>query len=129
MKYSLGISHFLEEGSSLYHSVVFLYFFALIAEEGFLISSCYSLEQRGPGWHAGDAGTRGPAAAQCWSLAMQPLRALLPGAMSATSHAWRPWLHGKPSPRTSGLAQVIVEDLGGGVQGWISLKIIINKYK
>ena len=30
--------------SSLFHSVVFLYFFALIAEEGFLISSCYSLE-------------------------------------------------------------------------------------
>ena len=29
---------------SLSHSVVFLYFFALIAEEGFLISSCYSLE-------------------------------------------------------------------------------------
>ena len=28
----------------LSHSVVFLYFFALIAEEGFLISSCYSLE-------------------------------------------------------------------------------------
>ena len=34
----------LEEISSLSHSVVFLYFFALIAEEGFLISSCYSLE-------------------------------------------------------------------------------------
>ena len=33
-----------EEISSLSHSVVFLYFFALIAEEGFLISSCYSLE-------------------------------------------------------------------------------------
>ena len=30
--------------SSLSHSVVFLYFFALIAEEGFLISPCYSLE-------------------------------------------------------------------------------------
>ena len=29
---------------SLSHSVVFLYFFALIAEEGFLISPCYSLE-------------------------------------------------------------------------------------
>ena len=29
---------------SLSHSVVFPYFFALIAEEGFLISSCYSLE-------------------------------------------------------------------------------------
>ena len=38
MKYSLGISNFLEEISSLSHSVVFLYFFALIAEEGFLIS-------------------------------------------------------------------------------------------
>ena len=44
MKYSLGISNFLEEISSLSHSVVFLYFFALIVEGGFLISSCYSLE-------------------------------------------------------------------------------------
>ena len=41
---SLGISNFLKEISSLSHSVVFLYFFALIAEEGFLISSWYSLE-------------------------------------------------------------------------------------
>ena len=39
MKCSLGISDFREEISSLSHSVVFLYFFALIAEEGFLISS------------------------------------------------------------------------------------------
>ena len=30
--------------SRLFHSVFFLYFFALITEEGFLISSCYSLE-------------------------------------------------------------------------------------
>ena len=44
MKCSLGISDFLEEISSLSDFVVFLYFFALIAEEGFLISSCYSLE-------------------------------------------------------------------------------------
>jgi len=44
MKCSLGISDFLEEISSLSHSVVFLYFFALIAEESFLISSYYSLE-------------------------------------------------------------------------------------
>ena len=44
MKYSLGISNFLEEISNLSHSVVFLYFFALITEEGFLISPCYSLE-------------------------------------------------------------------------------------
>ena len=40
---SLRISNFLEEISSLSHSV-FLYFFALIIEEGFLISPCYSLE-------------------------------------------------------------------------------------
>ena len=44
MKCSFGISDLLEEIPSLSHSVVFLYFFALISEEGFLISSCYSLE-------------------------------------------------------------------------------------
>ena len=44
MKYSLGISNFLEEISSLSYSIVFLNFFALIAEEGFLLSPCYSLE-------------------------------------------------------------------------------------
>ena len=44
MKCSLGISNFLEEISSLSESVAFLYFFALIAEEGFLSSPCYSLE-------------------------------------------------------------------------------------
>ena len=44
MKCSLGISNFLEEISSLSHSVVFLYFFALITEKSFLISPCYSLE-------------------------------------------------------------------------------------
>ena len=44
MKCSFGISDFLEEISSLSHSIVFLYFFALITEEGFLICPCYSLE-------------------------------------------------------------------------------------
>ena len=44
MKCSLGISNFLEEISSLSHSIIFLYFFALITEEGFLISPYYSLE-------------------------------------------------------------------------------------
>ena len=43
MKCSLSISNFLEEISSLFHSVVFFYFFALIAEEGF-ISPCCTLE-------------------------------------------------------------------------------------
>ena len=38
------LSNFLQEISSLSHSILLLYFFALIAEEGFLISSCYSLE-------------------------------------------------------------------------------------
>ena len=44
MKCSLGSSNFLEELPSLSHSVVFISFFALIAEEGFLISPCYSSE-------------------------------------------------------------------------------------
>ena len=44
MKCPLGISNFLEEISSLSHSDVFLYFLALISEEDFLISPCYSLE-------------------------------------------------------------------------------------
>src|SRR5574338_683502 len=44
MKCSRGISNFLEEISSLSLSLVFLYFFALITEEAFLISPCYSLE-------------------------------------------------------------------------------------
>ena len=38
------VSNFLEEISNLSHSIVSLYFFALITEEGFLISPCYSLE-------------------------------------------------------------------------------------
>ena len=38
MKCSLGISNFLEEISSLSHSIVFLYFFVLITEEGFLLA-------------------------------------------------------------------------------------------
>ena len=44
MKYSLDISHILEEISSLSHSIDFLCFFALITEEGFLMSPCCSLE-------------------------------------------------------------------------------------
>ena len=43
-KFSLGIFNFPEETSSLSHSIVFLYFFALITEEGFLMSPCNSSE-------------------------------------------------------------------------------------
>ena len=38
MKCSFGITNFLEEICSLSHSIIFLYFLALITEEGFLIS-------------------------------------------------------------------------------------------
>ena len=41
MKCSLGICNFLQEIFSLPHSIAFLYFFALITEEGFLIFPCY----------------------------------------------------------------------------------------
>jgi len=44
MKCSLGISNFLNVISSLSHSIVVLYFFALGTKEGFLIFPCYSLE-------------------------------------------------------------------------------------
>ena len=44
MKCSFGISNFFEEISSLCLSIVFLCSFALITEEGFIISPCYSLE-------------------------------------------------------------------------------------
>ena len=44
IKCSLDISNFLEEINSLSHSIVFLNFFVLFTEEGFLISPCYSLE-------------------------------------------------------------------------------------
>ena len=40
MKCSFGISNFLEEISSLSHFIDFLYFFALITEEGFRTSPC-----------------------------------------------------------------------------------------
>ena len=43
MKCSLGISNSLEEIASISHSIVFLYFFSLITDKGF-ISPCYSLE-------------------------------------------------------------------------------------
>ena len=43
MKYSLGISNFLEQISSVSHSIIFIYFFAVIAEEVFIFP-CFSLE-------------------------------------------------------------------------------------
>ena len=44
MRCSLGTSNYLEEISDLSHSIIFLCFFALITEEGFLLSLCCSLE-------------------------------------------------------------------------------------
>ena len=44
MKYFFGISNFLEEIASLSHSIALLCFFALMAEDSFLVSPCYFLE-------------------------------------------------------------------------------------
>ena len=44
MKCSLILSKFLEKICSLFHSIVCLYFFALIPEDGFLVSPHYCLE-------------------------------------------------------------------------------------
>ena len=44
MKYSLGISNLLEEIPSVSHSISFLYFFAVITEESFLLSPWDSFE-------------------------------------------------------------------------------------
>ena len=43
MKCSLGISNFLEEISSLFHSVLFLYFFAWSLRKAFFISPCNAM--------------------------------------------------------------------------------------
>ena len=48
MNISLGISNFLEEIASLSYSVVFLYFFALITEEAFLISLLFRIRPSFP---------------------------------------------------------------------------------
>ena len=47
MKCSFGISDFLEEISSLFHSVVFLYFFALITEGDLLLLMFGTLHSNG----------------------------------------------------------------------------------
>ena len=44
MKCSLCISNFLEEIFSLSYSIVFLYFFALITEEGWVVQICWHIE-------------------------------------------------------------------------------------
>ena len=45
MKCSLGVSNFLEEISSLSHSFVYLYFFALIPKKVFLSHQCKEIEE------------------------------------------------------------------------------------
>jgi len=47
MKYSLDISNFIDEISGLSPSVVFLYFFALISEEGFRGAKTIKIEKFG----------------------------------------------------------------------------------
>ena len=45
MKYFFAFSNFLEEISSLSHSVFLLYFFALSTEEGFVNNQCKEIEE------------------------------------------------------------------------------------
>ena len=86
-----GISNFLEEISSLSCSVVFLYLFAWIAEEGFLISSCYSLELC-----EGNEGFPPPPEKDLESPSSMRLEALVPSSDSSamtrspSPRAWRP---------------------------------------
>ena len=86
MECSLGISNFLEEISSLFHFVVFLYLFALITEEGFLISSFYSLElcigaqyATGDQWRNNSRKNKGmePKQKQDWELTMAKIMSSL----------------------------------------------------
>ena len=51
MKCSLGISNFREEISRVSHSIIFLYFFALIIEEGSLIFPCKDGLNKGQKWY------------------------------------------------------------------------------
>ena len=85
MKCSLGISIFLEEISSLSHSVVFLYFFALIAEEGFLKLTLITVMQL--------LGLRGP-----WKLQVYRDTACLCHTQTSTQG----WARGPPAVTTRG---------------------------
>ena len=94
MKCSLGISNFLGEISSLSHSFVSLYFFALIVEEGFLIS--------------------------LWRRKRQPTPVFLPG----ESHGLRslvgcsPWGH-KESDMTEWLSFFLLAILRNSAFKWV----------
>ena len=86
MKCSFGISNFLEEISSLSHSIVFLYFFALITEEGFLISPCYSLELHSDRYAAAKSLQSCPTL--CDPIDGSPPGAPVPGILQARTLEW-----------------------------------------
>ena len=87
MKCSFDISDFLEEMPSLSHSVVFLYFFALIAEEGFLISSCYFFLLKHQ-WAKGTRDSEVPRACQRWVAMNTPRSERETGRNCVTTGAW-----------------------------------------
>ena len=91
MKCSLGISNFLEEISSLAHSVPILYFFALITEEGFLISPWYSLElciQMGNAAAAAAAKSLQLCPTLCDPIDSSPPGSPIPGILQARTLEW-----------------------------------------
>ena len=95
MECSLGISNFLEEISSLSHSVVFLYFFALIAEEG-------GSRVKASACNAGERCTFDPWVRKVpWRRKQQPTPVFLPGKPHGQRSlvSYSPWGHSE-SDRT-----------------------------
>ena len=95
MKYSIGISNFLEEISSLSHSVVFLYFFAKqVTQDGWVM-----VERSGRMWSTGE-GNGKPPQYSCLENSMNSMRrqndrilkeelSRSVGAQYATGDQWR----------------------------------------
>ena len=91
MKCSLDISNFLEEISSVSHSIVFLYFFSLITEEAFLISPWYSLElciQMGNAAAAAAAKSLQSCPTLCDPIDGSPPGSPVPGILQARTLEW-----------------------------------------
>ena len=103
MKCFLGISSFLEKISSLSRSIVFPYFFALITEEGFLISPWYLLSHQFMANRWGNNGTDfiflGSKVTADGDGSHEIKRCLTEDEMAG----WHHWLNGRESEWTPGV--------------------------
>ena len=106
MKCSLGISNFLEEISCL--SILF---FALIPEEVFVISPCYSLEfciQMGISFLLSCAFPFSSFHSYLWGLLRQPFCHALFSSVQFLGHVWlfaTPWTVASQAPLSTGILQ------------------------